>query len=132
MLDRTRVFRFWNQMGKVNIIMLVGSCIVQVESLQKQFKRHAENSIGLIRMAIVLEVMTDSSTAKEYVAAFNKALRGMSYNDFQQTILLPQNGFTRFIKATNKDRVDLLERITGTGHLAELCLQASGEAQRVS
>ena len=72
----------------------------------------------------VLEVMTDSSTAKEYVAAFNKALRGMSYNDFQQTILLPQNGFTRFIKATNKDRVDLLERITGTGHLAELCLQA--------
>ena len=72
----------------------------------------------------VLEIMTDSSTGKEYTAAFKKALRGMSYNDFQQTILLPQNGFTRFIKASNKDRVDLLERITGTGHLAELCLQA--------
>ena len=68
--------------------------------------------------------MTDSPTAKEYGAAFNKALRGMSYNDFQQTVLLPQNGFTRFIKASNKERVDLLERITGTGHLAELCLQA--------
>ena len=69
--------------------------------------------------------MTDSATGKEYTAAFKKLLlRGMSYNDFQQTILLPQNGFTRFIKASNKDRVDLLERITGTGHLAEFCLQA--------
>jgi|GEM_PF-5838590 len=77
----------------------------------------------------VLEIMVDSRTGREYTTAFNKALRGMSYTDFQQTILLPQNGFTQFIKANNKERVSLLERITGTGHLAELCLQANTKRQ---
>lgn len=77
----------------------------------------------------VLEILTNSSTARDNNIAFDEALRGMSYGDFQQTILLPQNGFTKFIKASNKDRVDLLERITGTGHLAQLCLEAQVKAK---
>ncbi len=73
----------------------------------------------------ILEIMVDATNAGQCNAAFAIALKGMSYTDFQQTVLLPQNGFTQFIKADNNSRVQLLERITGTGHLAELCLQAN-------
>ncbi len=78
----------------------------------------------------LLEIMVDSTVARESNEAFNKALHGMSYADFQQTILLPQNGFSQFIKANNNHRVELLERITGTGHLAKLCMNANLKRQQ--
>ncbi len=78
----------------------------------------------------LLEIMVDSTVGREAKEAFDKALHGMSYADFQQTILLPQNGFSQFIQANNDDRVKLLERITGTGHLAELCLNANLKRQQ--
>ena len=115
------VFRLEPEVN-VNIITQDGSCIVQDVSLLVQYKTPRRKLNRIDKNGNVLEVMTDSSTGKEYSAAFNKALRGMSYNDFQQTILLPQNGFTRFIKASNKDRVDLLEQNYGVQGIWRNCV----------
>lgn len=76
-------------------------------------------------------VLIESKVGKEYVPVFSKALHGMTYEDFQQTILLPQNGFTQFIEAAESERTILLERLTGTMHLAELCKQADTKRRRL-
>jgi exonuclease SbcC len=76
-------------------------------------------------------VLIESKVGKEYTPVFSKALHGMTYEDFQQTILLPQNGFTQFIEAAESERTILLERLTGTMHLAELCKQADIKRKRL-
>ena len=47
------------------------------------------------------KVLIESKVGKEYTPVFSNALHGMTYEDFQQTILLPQNGFTSSLRLPN-------------------------------
>lgn len=48
------------------------------------------------------------------------AITGLDYNRFTKSVLLSQGDFAAFLKASDNDRSDLLERITGTAIYSEL------------
>lgn len=57
-----------------------------------------------------------------------KAQIGLSFEQFVQAVILPQGEFAAFLKAPEKARADLLERMTGTGLYSEISRQAHQEA----
>lgn len=73
----------------------------------------------------VLDELYSGAQAKKAEEVFDLVLHGLTFEDFQQTILLPQGAFTKFLKATKEERVQLLERITGTRHLEQICTVAT-------
>ena len=68
-----------------------------------------------------LELLYSGSKVNPAKAAFHKVLQGLTFSDFKRTILLPQGDFSNFINAKTVDRIEILERITGTEHLKKLC-----------
>ena len=73
----------------------------------------------------LLEELYSGDQAKKADEAFELVLHGLTFEDFQQTILLPQGAFATFLKSKKEDRVKLLERITGTRHLEDICAMAT-------
>ncbi len=59
-------------------------------------------------------VRISSLKAKDYAPEFDKVLQGMSVDDFRRCVLLAQGEFAAFIKADDKDRAAILERLTNT------------------
>lgn len=47
-------------------------------------------------------------------------LCGLDYDQFLRSVILSQGDFTRFLKATDSERSELLEKITGTGIYSEI------------
>lgn len=45
---------------------------------------------------------------------------GLDYDQFLRSVILSQGDFTRFLKATDSERSELLEKITGTGIYSEI------------
>ena len=68
-----------------------------------------------------LQLLYAGDKAKKAENAFNAVLQGLTFSDFKRTVLLPQGDFSNFINADKDDRIDILERITGTEHLDKLC-----------
>ncbi|MFD3933029.1 AAA family ATPase [Streptomyces sp. NPDC058614] len=60
------------------------------------------------------------STSHQEAAAEIELLLGMSRQQFCQVVLLPQNEFTKFLRADALDRKDLLGRLFGTGRFASI------------
>lgn len=54
-----------------------------------------------------------ASKLREVDAAIER-ITGLDYNRFTRSVMLSQGDFATFLKASEKDRSDLLERITGT------------------
>lgn len=54
---------------------------------------------------------------------------GLDYNQFIRSVMLSQGDFTRFLKANENDRSDLLERITDTGIYSEISTWVYKEAK---
>lgn len=54
---------------------------------------------------------------------------GLDYNQFIRSVMLSQGDFTRFLKANENDRSDLLERITDTGIYSEISTWIYKEAK---
>ncbi|MBE7169622.1 MAG: AAA family ATPase [Williamsia sp.] len=54
---------------------------------------------------------------------------GLDYNQFIRSVMLSQGDFTRFLKANENDRSDLLERITDTGIYSEISTWVFKEAK---
>ena len=57
---------------------------------------------------------TAVATGKTNVLAAVKEHTGLTYEQFRRTVLLAQGEFDTFLLAPEKDRADLLEKITGT------------------
>lgn len=53
-----------------------------------------------------------------------EAISGLDYNRFTRSVLLSQGDFAAFLKAGERERSDLLERITGTGIYTNLSIAA--------
>ena len=54
---------------------------------------------------------------------------GLDYNQFIRSVMLSQGDFTRFLKANENERSDLLERITDTGIYSEISTWVYKEAK---
>ncbi len=57
-------------------------------------------------------------------------LLGLTYEQFTRTVFLPQGAFTNFLKASARERADILEGLTGTeiyGELSKFCFQLAKE-----
>lgn len=65
-------------------------------------------------------LLVNTNQTNKAEKAFDQVLQGLKFEDFRQTVLLPQNDFTHFIEATRDERTALLERITGTEHLQNI------------
>ena len=58
------------------------------------------------------ETLVDSNTRKDFSPYFAEMLRGLTFDDFQRTILLAQFAFQQFLQASSEERAKLLERMT--------------------
>lgn len=56
-------------------------------------------------------------------------LCGLDYNQFLRSVILSQGDFTRFLKADENERSELLERITDTGIYSEISVSAYERAR---
>ena len=65
-------------------------------------------------------LLVNTNQTNKAEKAFDQVLQGLKFEDFRQTVLLPQNDFTHFIEASKDERTALLERITGTEHLQNI------------
>ncbi|MBB6272135.1 exonuclease SbcC [Pedobacter cryoconitis] len=56
-------------------------------------------------------------------------LCGLDYNQFLRSVILSQGDFTRFLKADENERSELLERITDTGIYSQISIDAYEKAK---
>ena len=90
---------------------------------------------------VILERLLDSSgtgidgEASEVIAGDLKEvnrsvekLLGLSFSDFCQCIVLPQGQFAEFLKATPKDRQEILLKLLGAGHYEAIAKSATARA----
>ena len=61
------------------------------------------------------EVLAQSSTHKDYGPAFHRALDGLKVEDFKRCVMLAQGEFAAFLRASEDERAQILERLTDTG-----------------
>ncbi|MGV3503895.1 MAG: AAA family ATPase [Adhaeribacter sp.] len=56
-------------------------------------------------------------------------LTGLDYNQFLRSVMLSQGDFTRFLKASESERSDLLEKLTDTGIYSQISVGAYEKAK---
>ncbi|PSR55151.1 ATP-binding cassette family protein [Adhaeribacter arboris] len=57
-------------------------------------------------------------------------ISGLDYNQFLRSVILSQGDFTRFLKASESERSDLLEKITDTGIYSRISMWAYRQADK--
>lgn len=60
------------------------------------------------------EMLCSGSHVEQARACFADVLHGLTVEEFQRTVLLPQGEFASFLKAGEDERAGILERLTGT------------------
>ncbi|CAK0758121.1 DNA repair protein SbcC/Rad50 [Gammaproteobacteria bacterium] len=78
------------------------------------------------------ELATDTPigrTKSEVLAAIATRL-GLNFDQFRRSVLLAQGDFAAFLKAREKERADLLERITGTELYGRISIAAYARAKQ--
>ncbi len=48
------------------------------------------------------------------VVAANVSITGLGYDQFVKTVILPQGGFSNFLKSNSNEKAEILEKLTGT------------------
>lgn len=66
------------------------------------------------------EPIVESQTGKVYDPYFADLLGGLTFADFQRTVLLPQGAFAEFLRGDEAERARLLERLTDTEHFRRI------------
>ena len=90
--------------------------------------RLRESSLTLVDVATGQPL---GGTKKETLAATAEKL-GLSFHQFCRSALLPQGDFAAFLRASEKDRAALLERITGTSIYSRISREVFGRSKRES
>lgn len=77
------------------------------------------------------EVGTDKIIESKLTEVKNRIveLTGLDYNQFLRSVMLSQGDFTRFLKASESERSELLEKITDTGVYSEISVWAFEKAK---
>jgi len=96
---------------------------------------------SVLQKNVVLERLTDSTGTgidgadNEVIAGDLKEvnrsienLLGLSFSDFCQCIVLPQGQFAEFLKATPRDRQEILLKLLGAGHYEAIAKSATARA----
>src|SRR5699024_9989700 len=77
------------------------------------------------------EVCTDKIIESKLTEVKNQIveLTGLDYSQFLRSVMLSQGDFTRFLKASERERSELLEKITDTGVYSQLSMWAFEKAK---
>jgi len=73
-----------------------------------------ERSLYLRKPSGELQLVVSDHREKFFQPHFDVALQGLDVGDFQRTILLAQGAFNAFLKASSKEKANILERLTRT------------------
>jgi exonuclease SbcC len=76
------------------------------------------------------QTLVSSTKKTDVVPAFDRMLRGLSFVDFQRTILLAQFKFREFLEADVKARTAILERMTDSEKFRRIGQLANAERRR--
>ena len=71
------------------------------------------------------------ASGKKSVLAFVQERLGLSFDQFRAVAMLSQGEFARFIQAAEKDKAELLEKLTGTDLYARISKRAHERHQRL-
>ncbi|PKN53905.1 MAG: hypothetical protein CVU56_29365, partial [Deltaproteobacteria bacterium HGW-Deltaproteobacteria-14] len=71
------------------------------------------------------ELLVDDPRKKVYEPHFERALDGLTVQDFQRSILLAQGEFTALLKASADEKAAILERLTSTEIYADIGRRAN-------
>lgn len=103
-------------------------------------RRSRRSSSGRLQKAVVElmrvadnKVLSDHPTTRTLGEISNKL--GLSFDQFCRSVLLAQGDFSAFLRADDKERADLLERMTGTEvyrKLSKACHLRNREAQSLA
>ncbi len=69
-----------------------------------------------------------ANQAQEHSAQIEQTL-GLSFDQFTRAVLLAQSEFASFLKADDKERADLLEKLTDSGRFSKISLRAFARAK---
>lgn len=97
---------------------------------QGKLQRPDRTLIRLDERGAELELVVSSDKEKDTREPFDAALCGLTYDDFSRTVLLAQGQFQLFLRSTQKERAELLERLTGTGEYAAIGVRAAKARQQ--
>ena len=80
-------------------------------------RKRAEGNLQGVKMELANAVTGELITGHPLPDVQKKIIQvcGLDYNQFVRSVMLSQGDFTRFLKANENERSDLLERITDTG-----------------
>lgn len=87
--------------------------------------RHQAQEMGLTD----LDSGDDLGGTKTEVLAAIESRLGLTFDQFRRSVLLPQGDFAAFLRASAKERAELLERITGTEIYGRLSIAAHERAR---
>ena len=97
---------------------------------QGKLQKPDRTLIKLDERGAELELVVSSDKEKDTREPFDAALCGLTYDDFSRTVLLAQGQFQLFLRSTQKERAELLERLTGTGEYAAIGVRAAKARQQ--
>jgi PHD/YefM family antitoxin component YafN of YafNO toxin-antitoxin module len=79
------------------------------------------SEVSLIR---ILDGQTLGDHRKTETLRLIETCIGLSFEQFTRAVLLAQNDFSTFLKATDDDRAELLQTLTGTENFSAISIQA--------
>lgn len=76
-------------------------------------------------------VSADNSRKYNETEAFIKEKVGLDYHQFCRTTLLAQGEFTKFLKSSENEKAEILEKISGTGKFREIGIAIYNKTQAI-
>lgn len=88
----------------------------------RRSRNKADGALQTAKMELADAITGDIMVAHPLVAVQNKIIEicGLDYSQFLRSVMLSQGDFTRFLKASENDRSELLEKITDTGIYSQI------------
>jgi len=88
----------------------------------RRSRNKADGALQTAKMELADAVTNDIIIGHPLVAVQNKIVEisGLDYSQFLRSVMLSQGDFTRFLKASENERCELLEKITDTGIYSQI------------
>lgn len=88
----------------------------------RRSRNRADGALQTAKMELADAITNDIIIAHPLAAVQNKIVEicGLDYSQFLRSVMLSQGDFTRFLKASENERSELLEKITDTGIYSQI------------
>jgi len=84
-----------------------------------------ERALTHLRSDGTSELLVSDERAKYFDPVFDRALQGLTIEDFTRSMLLAQGDFAAFLHASDEEKASILERLTSTDQYKEIGARAA-------